>query len=283
MQELLQAASARRRGAAPGAPAEAAAARSRASSATRPAICLTPTHTTRRGKRLRYYVSNRLISGGPDPAGWRLPAPALETAVTQAIADHLEDRARRHAVLASGDAAAAAAASDRIATLARGIRETGIAIAAPLIRQGGLAPGQLGIDLDDGALAEAAGLPAADLDPTLLRLAQPLTRRRRGVETRIVAGDPIPAPDATLIRALRKARAWAGRLRAGTPLQTLAGREGVSVRYMARIIHLDGLSPRLQDAIVQGRQPVDLTLDKLLRTNPPLDWETQERQLGVPG
>ena len=39
---------------------------------------LTPTHTKRRGRQLRYYTSNRLISGGTDPSGWRLPAPQLE-------------------------------------------------------------------------------------------------------------------------------------------------------------------------------------------------------------
>ncbi len=39
---------------------------------------LTPTHTRRHGRQIRYYVSNRLISGGTDPRGWRLPAVALE-------------------------------------------------------------------------------------------------------------------------------------------------------------------------------------------------------------
>ncbi|RYH05589.1 recombinase family protein, partial [Tropicimonas sp. IMCC6043] len=34
---------------------------------------LTPTHSIKAGRRHRYYVSNRLISGGPDPTGWRLP------------------------------------------------------------------------------------------------------------------------------------------------------------------------------------------------------------------
>ncbi|QXT39079.1 recombinase family protein [Gymnodinialimonas ceratoperidinii] len=32
---------------------------------------LTPTHTQRHGRRLRYYVSNRLVSGGQDPDGLR--------------------------------------------------------------------------------------------------------------------------------------------------------------------------------------------------------------------
>lgn len=39
---------------------------------------LTPTHTQRHGRRIRYYVSNRLVTGGPDETGWRLPAKVLE-------------------------------------------------------------------------------------------------------------------------------------------------------------------------------------------------------------
>ncbi len=43
---------------------------------------LTPSHTkTGRGRKLRHYVSHRLIcsSGQSDPSGWWLPAPELET------------------------------------------------------------------------------------------------------------------------------------------------------------------------------------------------------------
>ena len=45
-------------------------------------------------------------------------------------------------------------------------------------------------------------------------------------------------------------------------------------------MHLDGLSPRIKDAIVEGRQPIDVTLKKLLRQTPALDWSDQERQFG---
>lgn len=165
-------------------------------------------------------------------------------------------------------------------TLAKRIRETGGLVAAPMIREVHIATGQLCIDLDAGALAETADHPSKKLDPSLLRIAQSFHCRRRGVEMKIVAGDRIPAPDATLIRALRNAHDWAGRLRTGTPLSSLAQTEGVSERYMARIIHLDGLSPRIQEAIVPGRQPVDLTLTALLRKHPTLDWDAQERHLG---
>ena len=49
---------------------------------------LTPSHSkTRRGTRLRYYISNRLIarSGEANLDGWRLPASELEARVTDLV------------------------------------------------------------------------------------------------------------------------------------------------------------------------------------------------------
>lgn len=64
---------------------------------------LTPTHTQRHRRRLRYYISNRLISGGTDPSGWRLPAVALEEAIADIIARHLSDLARGQRICALPD------------------------------------------------------------------------------------------------------------------------------------------------------------------------------------
>ncbi len=46
----------------------------------------------RRGLRLRYYVSRRLIqhSGQKDLSGWRLPAPMLEQTVVHLIRQHVD-------------------------------------------------------------------------------------------------------------------------------------------------------------------------------------------------
>ncbi|PKP75581.1 MAG: hypothetical protein CVT84_02575 [Alphaproteobacteria bacterium HGW-Alphaproteobacteria-6] len=100
------------------------------------------------------------------------------------------------------------------------------------------------------------------------------------METRIIAGDPVPAPDATLIRALRNAHRWAAALKSGTTLGRLAAAEKVAERYLARILHLAGLSPRIQAAILDGTQPAELTLERLAKVQLPLDWTAQERLLG---
>ena len=64
---------------------------------------LTPTHTRRHGRQIRYYVSNRLVTGGTDPRGWRLPAPALEQAVANAIAGRIRKLAHDHRICTRPD------------------------------------------------------------------------------------------------------------------------------------------------------------------------------------
>lgn len=120
VQDHLKSASARKRGATGGQPGTASAPlKGKVRDET--GDLLTPTHTKRRGKQLRYYISNRLISGGTDPTAWRLPASTLEDAVVRVIANHLQDHAERHAVLSQCDAITSGTASKAIKDLAERI------------------------------------------------------------------------------------------------------------------------------------------------------------------
>ena len=241
---------------------------------------LTPTHTTRHGKRKRYYVSNRLISGGADPTGWRLPAAAFETAVVNAIAGHLEDHGKRHAVLNEDDVSKSNDASKAVIALAERLRTEGCKDAAPLIRAVTLDKQKLDIKLDRAAVAAATGLNGTILKQALCNISTTFACKRRGVETRIVAGQAAPEPDQTLIRGLRNAHAWSDALRSGEPLKDRAQRAGHSERYIRRITSLISLAPRLQAAILDGTQPAHLNLETLVRGNIPLDWTHQDRLFG---
>lgn len=238
---------------------------------------LTPSHTQRHGRRFRYYVSNRLISGGRDPEAWRLPAPTLERAVSTVISDHLADHASRHAVMTCTDATTSDAMSERTGALADTVKSGGVRIIVPLLDGIAITQGHLTIRLNPVALGTALKVSHEELAASLLTLNAPFTCRRRGVETKIVAGECIPDPDPTLLRALRTAHLWAAALRGGTSLKAIAAVGKVTDRYVARIVPLACLSPRIQKAIVVGTHPVTLTLAQLIRTKLPLDWVAQER------
>ncbi|WP_217520148.1 hypothetical protein [Roseicyclus elongatus] len=228
---------------------------------------------------MRYYVSNRLVSGGRDPDAWRLPASALEDAVCTVVATHLHDSAARHSVVQHAEASASSAISQRTRALADEIRSGGIWRAVPLIDSILIARGTIRVHLDGTALASDLDLSSAPLAPGLLSISAPFTCRRRGNETKIVARDPLPDPDPTLLRALRSAHAWAAAMRRGASLKEIAADAGVTERYAARIIPLACLSPRLQQAIAEGTQPATVTLERLIRRKLPLDWDAQDQAL----
>ena len=65
------------------------------------------------------------------------------------------------------------------------------------------------------------------------------------------------------------------------PFAALARREGVSPSYFTRLVRLSYLAPDITQAILDGRQPRDLTADKLLaHSRLPLIWHEQRTVLG---
>ena len=87
--------------------------------------------------------------------------------------------------------------------------------------------------------------------------------------------------DPALIKAIARGRAWFEELATGRArsLQELAKRDGISRRYIRRLIGLAFLSPELVEAILQGRQPVALTATRLTEPDLPLDWTEQQKLL----
>ncbi|PWK54606.1 hypothetical protein C8D95_11140 [Silicimonas algicola] len=96
-----------------------------------------------------------------------------------------------------------------------------------------------------------------------------------------MTGERAPEADRTLLEGLRRAERWSAEIIAGHSAQDIAEREQCSPRHILRTAHLSGLSPRIKAAIVEGRQPVDLTLDRLIRDDIPLDFRTQEARYGL--
>jgi len=58
-------------------------------------------------------------------------------------------------------------------------------------------------------------------------------------------------------------------------------REGVSRSYFTRVVRLSYLAPDITQAVLEGRQPRDLTAEKLLaHSRLPLAWRDQRTALG---
>jgi hypothetical protein len=115
----------------------------------------------------------------------------------------------------------------------------------------------------------------------------PLIMKRRGVETRIVIASGNESPrkaDPALLKAVARARVWFDQLASGRArsLAELARNEGLGKRYVERLARLAFLAPAIVEAIGQGRQPAELSLETLLnQIDLPLEWAAQASLLGI--
>jgi len=97
-----------------------------------------------------------------------------------------------------------------------------------------------------------------------------------------VAGDGCHTPVQKLPEIRIRARRFNATLAQGegVPFAALAEREGVSRSYFTRLVRLSYLAD-ITEAILDGRQPPDLTAEKLLEhSRLPLAWHDQRTLLG---
>jgi hypothetical protein len=116
----------------------------------------------------------------------------------------------------------------------------------------------------------------------------PLALKRRGGRKLVVTlhggpacSPPRPYVDNTVIRALARAHRWKRMFESGNygSVADLAGAEKINHSYLGRVLRLTLLAPDIAEAILDGRQPRSIQLDRFLRPIP-IDWEQQRQEFG---
>jgi site-specific DNA recombinase len=252
---------------------------------------LTASHAVKKGRRYRYYVST--AAGTDRPQGWRLAAQEIEDAVIKVLADALTRPAmlleRYDTAGIPGDQTSRMLdrAARFVAALNRSPAERA-KVVRDLIEKVVIEENAIMIRVRRSPLLGGAVMPPASENPSdsPIEVTAPVAFRRRGVEMRLVLpAVAIPNDrsrcDATLIKAIARGRAWFEELAAGRArsLRELAERDGITRRYVRRLVDLAFLSPELVEVILQGRQPVELTTTRLTELDLPLDWTDQHSLL----
>lgn len=253
---------------------------------------LTPSHATKAGRRYRYYVSRPLVTGtaAEAPGAWRIPAAEIEQLVAgEAMAMLAEPGPIAAALEGAGLPAERLPDALAKAELLRqdlGREATQAEALAGIVHRIELSPIRLRLMLSLAAL-----LPSPAAAPVwaeaVLTGEVPLRIQRRGVEMRLVIAGPSagPAkPDPVLLKEVRRAHRCFAALLSGDAgsLAELARREGVSDRYLSRVLPLAFLAPDIVEAIACGHQPAELTAHRLIRTlNLPIAWAAQKQLLGL--
>jgi hypothetical protein len=134
-------------------------------------------------------------------------------------------------------------------------------------------------------LAEPPQITAAATDD-VVTLTVPARLKRVGREMRMLvenSDDQTPA-DLGLLRIVARAHDIQIRLTQSVEMTVhdIAREEHVSAAYVYSVLRLAGLAPEIVTAIVNGRNPPQLTAKKLMRLSPhlPIDWAEQRKFLG---
>src|SRR6516225_3377712 len=245
---------------------------------------LTPSHAVNNGRRYRYYISAALITATANDRGqnWRLAAREIEDCVISILIGALTNPPR----LLEGLGPPAMSGDQMRKLLGRAARLTAALRRAPeerakivrkLVEQVIVDDKRMVIEVRHGALLSGDFPSRVSDEPgaSTIELTAAVDFKRRGVATKMVLGGLAPQNqpsrcDPALIKAVVRGRAW---------FEELAKRDGITRRYIRRLVDLAFLSPLLVDAILQGRHPVALTTTRLSEFDLPLDWAEQHKLL----
>jgi hypothetical protein len=259
---------------------------------------MTPSHAGKNGAHYRYYVSGSLITKDrtETSAGLRIPAVEIEHLVSSRLHGWLLDPGSIYKSTWGRltDASTQQRLVARAADIGRHWPELPVprkrAVLTALIERIEVRFDQIDIHLHPLRLCALLDPPATPSqgvnDDEIELLSVPVRLRRAGREIRMVingTGSFAAKPDARLIKLLLRARRFNATLAdsEGVPFAALAEREGVSRSYFTRLVRLSYLAPDITQAILDGRQPSDLTSEKLLEhSRLPLAWHDQRIVLG---
>ena len=232
---------------------------------------LVPTHAQKQGRRYRYYTSHFLIVRDPDETrkGWRVPAAALEKAISSSILSLLHDRAALSTAWQKADLP-----FDQFGAIAPLVERASPERPLDLVER---------IDLAADGLTMRVSLSTLVPDGPVIVHRVPMTMRRRGQEMRMIIDSERRPIDPALVSAVARGRTWFEELSASDAIgmAEIAERESLSKGRVSQLVKLAFLSPKIVQAIIEGRQPLDLTVRKLIAIDAlPVAWAEQEAALG---
>ena len=251
-------------------------------------IRFTPTHALKGGKRYRYYTSQSTIRRSEArPQITRFAAQELEQFVRSQIHRLLETPVTCTAGLEHGPE------SELVQERARVLASKWMKLEVTkqdqslrkILRRVVVSPTTVSIEVDKASLF--AHLLGRTSDPlpvsvALLKLTGKFQAQRRSGELQIIAPGQCPGETMAsewVVRAVIQARDWYKRIVSGKvrTIRQLAKQSGFSRSYVKRILRCARLSPKVSDALLEGKHP-NVTLKTLLH-NVPLDWREQEKSI----
>jgi site-specific DNA recombinase len=258
-----------------------------------------PSHTVKNRKRYRYYVCQEKIdSHGAQSKPVRLPAHDVEKQVSLRLQAFLQSASGVVAELTQPEdppantqqiIAAARKQSEKLRSDAPSAVQNFL---RRVIHRVVVHPDRIEVEVSKSELhATFTGGPRAAScqgSSDIICLALEVRIKRCGGEMRLVVppdlpGQGQPQPASSLLKVVARAHHWSEWVLSGIVWggRSIAEKAGLDERYASQILECAFLAPDIVGAILDGRQPADLTWKKLTR-RVPMNWIEQRKKLGFP-
>ncbi len=239
------------------------------------------------GKKYRYYVSQALIRKEPGKVGKvsKVSLPKLEQFIDNWFSEFLKDKSKIYPYIQQFGVSKQKGIIKRLPSysITRDVEKS-------LVKRVKLNPNKIEVTLYQEQVTE---LLNAIYENREMRQLKPEELKQENAYTepyhigtiangeKIIVGqfvEPRRRPNIELIKILNQAYAWHQDIINGASTQDIAKRDNVCVQYVRRILNLSFLSPKLVRSILNGTQPADCTLKKLLSIKSS-NWQEQEQIL----
>ena len=256
---------------------------------------MTPTHATKKAKRYRYYVSASLLEGDHPQAqkGMRVPAGDIEALVLDRLRAFFSSRTDIGDALTPLDLEARAfdAALRNAFTLSKRWPAAPPvemkSLVLDIVERVTIAANRIDIWLNRAKIAAAlevgGGSQRPDIDPITLSIEAKLRRAGKGKRL-VIANGAVAEVNEGLVELIKDAFTIRIQLLSGSDdsIEAMGGRLGMNKCRLTSLIRLSYLAPDIVRALLEGRQPIELTPTRLLRLSKdlPHDWSEQRHVLG---
>lgn len=246
---------------------------------------MSPSHSSRAGRRYRYYTSQTDGDASTAQPVWRLSAFDLEARVVAQLAAAVQQETA--ALLSKGHLAArdheqlSSNATGAVNMFKSSAGSTLRALVLDHVRRIDVSESELRLTLD------LSGVDPALRDATTMETSIPISGVRSGKQLRLVVPPRSTADgtrqDAALIKLVVQALSLRSRLahHEAATFEELARQLGYGREHAADLLRVSYLAPDILTAIIDGRQPPGLSRTKLIKTpRMPLAWQDQRELLG---
>jgi site-specific DNA recombinase len=245
---------------------------------------MTPSHTSKGGKRYRYYITHPSSVVADDYPAWRISATEVERIVIERLVQWLGNRSTIMSLVGSDATAAALAKAEQAAAdLSRS--QSCQRIADLLLSEVQVDQDRVILHLSRAGAAAVLGTTVIE-DHAPLELTAQTTRIRQGKDVRLILRDEGDRSTGTinqpLVALLSEAQSLHRDLLAKPEqsIASLADSLGKCRRRSAALVRMALLAPDIVASCIDGTQPVSLTTKLLLNTDLPVSWQKQRTLLG---